>query len=73
VFRALEVEHHAAEVCGENLRCALAPPRPDATDIVEDGGCCGAGRDERSIVSALVPALVALLALRRRRSSPRER
>ncbi len=55
------------EICGPDFMCAAAPPHPDATDPVDGGGCCGAGRD----VSSLLPAVVALFALRRRRLSPR--
>jgi len=51
------------EVCSEDFACVVPPPRPDATDPVEDGGCCGAGRDATS----LIPALAVLVALRRRR------
>lgn len=50
------------EVCSAELRCEPAPPRPDATDPVDGGGCCGAGRGP----SALLPAL-AVFAMRRRR------
>lgn len=51
------------EVCGADFRCAPAPPRPDTTDPVEDGGCCGAGTGGAS----LVPAFGVALWLRRRR------
>jgi hypothetical protein len=51
------------EVCGTDFRCAPAPPRPDTTDPIDDGGCCGAGGSDRS----LVPALGVIVALGRRR------
>ena len=51
------------EVCGADFRCAPAPPRPDTTDPVDDGGCCGAGEG----ASSLGPAFGVLIALRRRR------
>lgn len=50
------------EVCSLDFQCVPAPPRPDATDPVDGGGCCGAGRG----ASAMWPALFALFALRRR-------
>ncbi|MBA3453380.1 MAG: neprosin family prolyl endopeptidase [Deltaproteobacteria bacterium] len=57
------------ELCDSEFQCVTAPPRPDSTDPVDGGGCCGAGRD----ASSMVPAILALFALRRRsRVSRRE-
>jgi hypothetical protein len=51
-------------VCGADFVCGPAPMPRDGGDAVDDtGGCCGAGRDARS----LVPAALVLLVLRRRR------